>query len=164
MKQLENEVVVSGVAYDDDVVKVTVYGVPDEPGVASKLFGALADAKVNVDMIIQSGDNADHTNDISFTTSKEDDGKLEKILTPVLKELGTDRMKIEENVAKVSIVGAGMITNPGVAAKMFKVLYEHGYNIQMISTSEIKVSCVLDVVGAKDAVVALHTAFGLDAE
>ena len=105
-----------------------------------------------------------HTNDISFTTSKEDDGKLEKILTPVLKELGTDRMKIEENVAKVSIVGAGMITNPGVAAKMFKVLYEHGYNIQMISTSEIKVSCVLDVEGAKDAVVALHTAFGLDAE
>ena len=160
MKQLEQEVLVSGVAYDDDVVKVTVYGVPDKPGVASILFGALADAKINVDMIIQSG-TKDGTNDISFTTSKEADGKLEEVLEPVVAELSADHYALSDNVAKVSIVGAGMITNPGVAAKMFKCLYDNGFNIDMISTSEIKVSCILQKEGAKDAVRALHEYFGL---
>lgn len=160
MKQLEQEVLVSGVAYDDDVVKVTVYGVPDKPGVASILFGALADAKINVDMIIQSG-TKDGTNDISFTTGKEADGKLEEVLEPVVAELSADHYALADNVAKVSIVGAGMITNPGVAAKMFKCLYDNGFNIDMISTSEIKVSCILQKEGAKDAVRALHEYFGL---
>lgn len=160
MKQLEQEVLVSGVAYDDDLVKVTVYGVPDRPGIASVLFCALADAKVNVDMIIQSG-HRDGKNDISFTTSKEADGKLEEILEPVIAELGADKFTLETDVAKVSIVGAGMITNPGVAARMFKCLYENGFNIDMISTSEIKVSCILKKEGAKDAVRKLHEYFGL---
>lgn len=160
MKQLEQEVLVSGVAYDDDLVKVTVYGVPDQPGIASILFGALADAKINVDMIIQSG-HRDGRNDISFTTGKEADGKLEEILEPVVAELHADHYALEDDVAKVSIVGAGMITNPGVAAKMFRCLYEKGFNIEMISTSEIKVSCIVKKEGAKDAVRALHEYFGL---
>ena len=160
MKQLEQEVLVSGVAYDDDLVKVTVYGVPDKPGIASVLFCALADAKVNVDMIIQSG-HRDGKNDISFTTSKEADGKLEEVLEPVIAELGAEKYTLETDVAKVSIVGAGMITNPGVAARMFKCLYENGFNIDMISTSEIKVSCILKKEGAKDAVRKLHEYFGL---
>ncbi len=160
MKQLEREVLVSGVAYDDDVVKVTVYGVPDRPGIASELFGALADAKINVDMIIQSG-HKDGKNDISFTCGKEADGKLEEILEPVVEQLAAEHFALADDVAKVSIVGAGMITNPGVAAKMFKCLYDNGHNIDMISTSEIKVSCILQKEGAKDAVRALHDCFGL---
>jgi len=163
MKLLENDVVVSGVAYDDDVLKVTVYNVPSVPGVAAKIFTALGEAKVNVDMIIQSADR-DTVNDISFTTSMEDDGKIESVLAPVIEAIGGGQVSVEKDVAKVSIVGAGMITNPGVAAKMFQVLSDGGFNIQMISTSEIKVSCILNKEGAKDAVVALHTAFDLDAE
>ena len=163
MKQLENDVVVSGVAYDDDVLKVTVYNVPSVPGVAAKVFTALGEANVNVDMIIQSGAK-DGRNDISFTTSMEDDGKIESILQPIMDEIGGGNIIVGNNVAKVSIIGAGMITNPGVAAKMFRVLSENECNIQMIATSEIKVSCILNKEGAKDAVVALHTAFDLDEE
>ena len=163
MKQLENDVVVSGVAYDDDVLKVTVYNVPSVPGVAAKVFTALGEANVNVDMIIQSGAK-DGRNDISFTTSMEDDGKIESILQPIMDEIGGGNIIVGNNVAKVSIIGAGMITNPGVAAKMFRVLSENKFNIQMIATSEIKVSCILNKEGAKDAVVALHTAFDLDEE
>lgn len=162
MKQLEAEVLVNGVAYDDDVVKVTVFDVPNQPGVASILFCALADKKINVDMIIQSG-HRDGKNDISFTTTREADGKLEAILEPVVAELGARTFVLAADVAKVSIVGAGMITNPGVAAKMFKTLCDNGYNIEMISTSEIKTTCIIKEEGAKGAVVALHTAFGLDA-
>jgi aspartate kinase len=160
MKQLEQEVLVSGVAYDDDVVKVTVYDLPDQPGVASILFGTLAEAKINVDMIIQSG-TRDGKNSISFTTGKEAVGKLEEVLEPVVEQLKADHYTISDDVAKVSIVGAGMITNPGVAAKMFKCLYENGFNIDMISTSEIKTSCIVQKEGSKEAVRALHTYFGL---
>lgn len=166
MKQLENDVVVSGVAYDDDVLKVTVYNVPNVPGIAARVFTALGEAKVNVDMIIQSGARGGlgGQNDISFTTSMEDDGKIESILQPILDEIGGGEILVQKEVAKVSIIGAGMITNPGVAAKMFRVLSENDFNIQMIATSEIKVSCILKKEVAKDAVVALHTAFDLDAE
>lgn len=166
MKNLENDVVVSGVAYDDNVLKVTIYNVPHVPGVAAKLFSALGAAKVNVDMIIQSGARGGRggQNDISFTTGMEDDGKIESILRPVLDELGGGEILIQKDVAKVSIIGAGMITNPGVAAKMFQVLSDNDYNIQMIATSEIKVSCILRKEDGKPAVAALHTAFGLDAE
>ena len=166
MKRLENDVVVSGVAYDDDVLKVTIYNVPHVPGVAAQVFSALGEAKVNVDMIIQSGARGGlgGQNDISFTTSMEDDGKIESILQPVLDQLGGGEILVQKEVAKVSIIGAGMITNPGVAAKMFRVLSENGHNIQMIATSEIKVSCILKKEGAKEAVAALHTAFDLDAE
>jgi aspartate kinase len=162
MKQIECDIVVSGVAYDDDVVKVTVYNVNNKPGIASKLFTALSDAKVNVDMIIQSGEREGH-NDISFTTGMEDTKKLEELLTKITSEIGAEGFDIDDNVAKVSIVGAGMITNPGVAAKMFTVLYDLGVNIQMITTSEIKVSCIIAKPGSKDVVIALHSAFGLDA-
>lgn len=164
MKRLENDVVVSGVAYDDDLLKVTIYNIPHVPGIAAKVFTALAAANINVDMIVQSGARGGRggLNDISFTTSKEDDGKIESILQPVLDEIGGGEILVQKGIAKVSIIGAGMITNPGVAAKMFRVLSDKGYNIQMISTSEIKVSCILSQDVAKDAVVALHTAFDLD--
>ena len=161
MENLEKEMVVSGVAIDKNVLKVSVFDLPDEIGIASCLFKALANAHINVDMIIQGADR-NRVSSISFTVGKDEAVKVEKILKEVLPKLGTDEYKISDGVAKVSIVGAGMITNPGVAAKMFEVLSNGGYNIELISTSEIKVSCIIQAEKADDAVRALHTAFGLD--
>ncbi len=163
MKQLEKDMFVTGVACDKDVVKVTLVNVADIPGVASILFSALANEKINVDMIVQSGAR-EGRNDISFSTGTEELVKLKNIMKHVLAEVKGERFFIEENVAKVSIVGAGMANNPGVAAKMFQVLADNDINIEMISTSEIKVSCAVPKEKANEAVVALHTAFELDTE
>lgn len=160
MKELECNVAVSGVAYDDDVVQVTVFNLSNTVGVASKLFVKLGEEKINVDMIVQSG--KDGNVDLSFTTGKDDEAKLNCVLPAIITELGAESFEIQSDVAKVSIVGVGMITNPGVAAKMFTVLADNKHNIRMISTSEIKVSCIIDGENSKDAVVSLHTAFDLD--
>ncbi len=159
---LEKELMVSGVAHDTNVLKVTVFGVPDQPGVASEIFGHLAEQKVNVDMIIQSG-NRDKKQDISFTCGLADHDKVEKVLQEVIKTLPADNFTIIKGFAKISVVGAGMISHPGVAALMFKTLFQMGANIEMISTSEIKISCIIEEQKIKEAAIALHTAFGLDA-
>ncbi|MGB9886376.1 MAG: aspartate kinase [Moorellales bacterium] len=157
---MEKEIVVTGVAHDRNVAKIGIFGVPDRPGVACRLFSALAQERVNVDMIVQSA-MRDERNDISFTVGKDDLPKAVDIVARVKEEIGAQGYVYDDGVAKVSIVGAGMITNPGVAARMFEALAEEGINIEMISTSEIKVSCIIRVEETEKAVRALHRKFGL---
>jgi len=149
---------VRGVAKDEDVVRISVVGVEDRPGIAFQLFSALAKKKINIDLIIQSL-GSDGKNDISFTTTK---GNLKETLAVIENlngVLNAREVKYDENVAKISIVGAGMANNPGIAAMMFEALYDAGINIQMISTSEIKISVLIDAKHADVAVRAIHDKF-----
>lgn len=157
---VEKALLVTGVAYDLNVAKIGIYDVYDRPGIAYKLFKALSDEKVNVDMIVQSA-MRDERNDISFTCSQGDLPKARQVVESILPDLGANGLSSNDSVAKVSIVGAGMITNPGVAAMMFEALYEEGINLEMISTSEIKVSCIIRAEDSKKAVQALHKKFNL---
>lgn len=161
VNNMEKDMVVSGVTCDHNVTKIALFEVPDKPGIAYQLFDALAKENINVDMIIQSHER-DNRNDISFTVTRDDKDTAVAIANKVCDEIGARGVAYDDTVAKVSIVGAGMKTNPGVAAKMFEVLYRLNINIQMISTSEIKVSCVVDEQNGDRAVLALHEAFGLD--
>lgn len=158
---MEKSLLVTGVAYDLDVAKIGLYNVYDKPGVAFKLFKTLADEGVNVDMIIQSAMRGER-NSISFTVSRDDLAKALPLVEAVKEEIGAGGLAFGQEIAKVSIVGAGMITNPGVAAAMFTALAEENINIEMISTSEIKTSCVVKHEDATKAVQALHRAFNLD--
>ncbi len=155
------EVVVSGVAFDRNQAKVTVTDLPDRPGVASKIFGALAEEGINVDMIIQSSAE-EGRNDISFTISRTDAKKALPLLEQVKESLRARRVVCDTGVVKVSIVGVGMRSHPGVAATMFRTLADGGINIDMISTSEIKLACVVKEADGEKAVRLLHRAFGLD--
>jgi aspartate kinase len=159
---METGRVVSGVAHDDDVAKVTVIGMPARVGTLSQLFNTLADNQVNVDIIIQSSYDAAVTN-ISFSVAAGDLKKTLDTLESNRANLGFEKVDFEEGLSKVSIVGAGMINNPGVAAAMFRVLAENGITIKMVSTSDIKVSCVIPAENTQLAVRSLHTAYGLDA-
>lgn len=155
---VENCRPVSGVTHDLNVAKIGIFDVPDCPGVARKIFKHLANEQINVDMIIQ-GWVRDDRNDIVFTVTRADLETALPVVEKIVREIGASGFVYNERVAKVSIVGAGMITNPGVAADMFKVLAEEGINIEMISTSEIKVSCVIDESQAIKAMQALHAEF-----
>lgn len=161
--QLEKEFVVTGVACDQKVAKIGIFDLEDKPGSATKVFQALADANVNVDMIVQSAMRND-LNDIAFTVPKDEADNALEVLNALKAELGMSEIVSSTDVAKISIVGAGMISSPGVAAKMFSVLADHGINIELISTSEIKVSCIIDKKDdiPKKAMQALHDAFELD--
>ncbi len=155
------KVVVSGVAYDKNQVKLTIMSVPDKPGIAAKIFNAIANANVVVDMIVQNVGSDGKATDISFTVPKTDSKKALNITEDISKELGAKKVDMREDIAKVSVVGVGMRTHSGVAAKMFETLAKHGINIMMISTSEIKVSCVIDAKYTELAVRVLHEAFDL---
>ncbi|MGG3886406.1 aspartate kinase [Brevibacillus panacihumi] len=160
---METGRVVSGVAHDDEVAKITVVGMAAKVGTLSRLFNTLADHRVNVDIIIQSSYDSDVTN-ISFTVAA---GDLKHALDTLAKnqaELGFEKVDYEEGLSKVSIVGSGMVNNPGVAAEMFRVLAEQQITIKMVSTSDIKVSCVIPADLTELAVRSLHTAYGLDVE
>jgi len=135
-------------------------GVPDRPGVASDLFTALADQNISVDVIVQLAPAAGHT-DLAFTVARTDHPKALRISKDVAQKVGASAVESDEKIAKVSIVGAGMRSHSGVAAKMFSMLAKDGINIQMISTSEIKVSCVIDEKYCELAVRTLHDGFGL---
>ena len=149
---------ISGVACDKKVARLAVVGLPDEPGVAFKIFSLLAKENVNVDIILQSiGRN--NTKDITFTVGKQDMDRAKGALEDHKAALGFDHIDVNDSVAKVSIVGAGMVHNPGVAAKMFEALYNAGININMISTSEIKVSVLVDLPEADRAVQVIHDRF-----
>lgn len=158
-KKME-EVVVSGVALAEDEAKITLFGVSDRPGVAAKVFQTLADANVNVDMIIQNKTNTNST-DISFTVFKNELVKAMKVVKANAKKLGVKDVVCDENVAKVSIVGIGMRSHSGIASKMFSTLAKNEINIDMISTSEIKISVVVAGDKGKLAAKAIHKAFGL---
>jgi aspartate kinase len=155
--------IVSGIAYDNSEAKVTVRDVPDRVGLAAEVFGAIAEAGINIDMIVQNiSENG--TTDISFTCSVSDLARLRPVLDGQICDLGVRDYVVNESVAKVSVVGAGMKSNPGIAAKVFRVLADNGINIDMISTSAIRISVVIDGSGATRAMQALHTAFGLDSD
>ena len=155
------KVVVSGVAYDKNQAKITVTAVPDRPGIAAKLFNDIADAGIVVDMIVQNVSGDGKATDISFTVPKTDSWKTLKLTEEIAKELDAKGVTLREDIAKISVVGVGMRTHSGVAAKMFSTLASHGINIVMISTSEVKVSCVIDSKYTELAVRVLHDAFEL---
>ena len=151
------KMIVSGVAADPDAARVAVVGLKDEPGVAFKLFNALAKKNINVDMILQSV-GRHGTKDISFTCSDDDADEAAKIISDIMQ---CESVDVNKDVAKVSIVGAGMQTNAGVAAKMFEALYDENINIRMISTSEIRVTVLIDVKNTERAMNAIHDKFEL---
>jgi aspartate kinase len=154
------KVVVSGIAYNKHEAKITVLRVADRPGIAAKLFGRVAEANIVVDMIVQNI-SQEGTTDISFTVPKADYPKAMQIVSGMAEEIGAQQVVGDDKIAKVSIVGVGMRTHSGVAARMFEALGRENINIMMISTSEIKVSCVIDSKYAELAVRVLHDAFGL---
>jgi aspartate kinase len=158
---MEKVRVVTAVAHDRNVAKITITDVPDVPGIAHRLFSAIAAKHINVDMIVQSASREGVT-DISFTVAATDGEAAAEVTREVAREIGASGVMWEGGVAKISIVGAGMVTNPGVAAKMFGALAQEGINIQLISTSEIKVSCIIDEKDVERAVRAVHRAFNLD--
>jgi len=155
--------VISGIAFNRDEAKLTVQGVPDIPGVASKILGPVGAANIEVDMIVQNV-AADKTTDFTFTVHRNDFAKAEGVLKQVAADLGAREVTGADNIAKVSLVGVGMRSHAGVASKMFDTLANENINIQMISTSEIKISVVIDEKYLELAVRSLHTAFGLDKE
>jgi len=160
VKKME-DAVVSGVTLNKNEAKITLCGVPDKPGVAVKLFKQLADAGVSVDMIVQ---NVSHTRqtDISFTIAKTDSAKASRITKAAAKKIGAGEILLDEEIARVSIVGVGMKSHPGVAAKMFGILADNKINIEMISTSDISISCIIKKKNAEIAVRKLHQEFGLN--
>ncbi|OJH38644.1 aspartate kinase [Cystobacter ferrugineus] len=159
-KSMEN-VVVSGIAYEKNEAKLAISGVPDMPGVAAKIFGILDAQNIVVDLIVQTA-SRDGKTDVSFTVGKTDLSKAREAVEQVAREIKAGGVETDSDVAKISIVGVGMRNHSGVAAKMFQVLSQEGINIQVISTSEIKVSCLVQSKYTELAVRALHTAFGLD--
>jgi aspartate kinase len=157
------QAIVSAVVHDTSEAKVTLGGVPDEPGIAARVFRALADRDVNVDMIVQNV--SDHgVTDISFTAPREHLAAAREVTTALAGEIGATGVTTDDDIARVSLVGAGMKSNPGVAATMFETLAGAGINIEMISTSAIRISCVVAEADIERAVQELHTAFGLDAD
>ena len=153
--------VVSGIMYDKNQAKITLKEVPDQPGIAANIFGSIADAGLSVDMIIQNISAEGHT-DLSFTLGREELNEAMVIMEKVAKKIRAVNVSADSKIAKISIVGAGMRSHSGVAAQIFKTLSKENINILMISTSEIKVSCIIEQKHTKAAVNALHTAFGLD--
>ncbi len=159
-KNMEKEIV-SGVTYDRDQAKVTVIHVPDRPGIAAQIFAPLAKNNIMVDMIIQNVSIHGFT-DLTFTVSKKEVNEVKRLITRAAKDVGADKVEVDDNVAKVSVIGVGMISHSGVAAKIFEALFKENINIMMISTSEIKVSCIVEAKYTQLAVTAIHEAFGLD--
>lgn len=152
--------VVAGVALNETEAKTTVRGVPDKPGIAGRIFTRLAEKNINVDMIIQSSPQKGK-NTISFTVEEKDIPEVKKVMKKLKSELPVEEISYDADIAKVSIVGAGMQSHPGVAAKMFSCLGQADINIDMISTSEIKISCTLERKEGKKAVKVIHEAFEL---
>lgn len=159
-RDMEN-VFVSGIAYDKNQAKVTIVNVPDRPGIAAKLFEAIAASNIVVDMIVQNVSSDGKFADISFTVPKTDTRKALEVSEAIAKALGAERVDKREDISKISVIGVGMRTHSGVASKMFQTLAANNINIAMISTSEIKVSCVIDLKYTELAVRVLHEAFGL---
>ena len=150
-----------GIAHDSDVAKITVLGVPDHPGIAARLFEPLAEAGISVDTIVQNSSLRGLT-DLSFTVSRNDLARARAIVEPISKEIAAGGLEHDARLGKVSVIGTGMLSAPGYAARMFRTLYEAGVNIDMITTSEIRITCIINEDRVTDAVRALHSAFQLD--
>ena len=159
-KEMEREVL-SGITYDRDQAKITVVHIPDRPGIAANLFLPLSEHQISVDMIIQNASSQGFT-DLTFTVAKKDMKTAQKIVEATAKEIGAQKVEVDDDVAKISIIGVGMVSHSGVAAKMFKTMADEGINIMMISTSEIKISCVIQRKYTELAVMVLHDVFHLE--
>ncbi len=151
------------IAHDLDVAKITVVGVPDQPGIAAALFEPLAKANISVDTIVQNA-SIDNITDLTFTVAKSELDKAMEVVEPVARSIGARECVSDSKLGKVSIIGTGMQNAPGYAARMFGTLSEQGINIQLITTSEIRITCIIDEAGVKDAVRTLHRAFELETE
>lgn len=160
---MEQGIIVRGIAYDKNVARISILGVPEKTGQLAKVFTELANEKINVDIIVQSGVQ-DGSADFSFSTSLDDVEKAITTIQRIQPEVGFRSVTSDTGLVKVSIVGAGMVSNSGVAAKMFEVISGLGISINMVSTSEIKVSCVIEAERLNEVIQALHTAYGLDTE
>ena len=156
------QMIIRGIAADKNQAKATLLGVPDTPGVAARIFKSLAGANINVDMIVQNVSAAGVT-DVSFTVAKDDINKTKRTIEPLVREIKAAGLNFDGDIAKVSIVGVGMKSHSGVAYRMFEVLAANRINIEMISTSEIKISVAIRAKDADQAVRALHDAFGMGA-
>ena len=153
------EMKITGIAKDEKVARVTVVGVADRPGSAFRVLNAVARAGINVDMIIQANGQAESINDISFVVAETDAAAAEKALTERRDAIGFDHVSVDTNIAKVSVVGAGMMSSVGIASLVFEALHDEHINIQMINSSEVKISCVIDAASADRAVAAIHRKF-----
>jgi aspartate kinase len=162
-ERLLEKAIISGVTHDVSEAKMTILGVPDRPGVAARIFRALADASVNIDMIVQNV-SADGQTDISFTLPKDDLATAEPILRSICAEVGAADLALDAEIAKVSLIGAGMRSHPGVAADMFDALAQAGINLEIISTSSIRISCVVRAADVERAVQAIHDRFQIVVE
>ncbi|NQU09345.1 aspartate kinase [bacterium] len=160
--QSMEDVVIRGVAVDKNQAKVTIAGVPDKPGIAARVFQAIADAHINIDVIVQNVSDQG-TTDISFTVAANEAAQAARVLQPVATDMGARQVASTGGIAKLSVVGIGMRSHPGIAAKIFDALARQDINIEMISTSEIKISVIIQSTGAEKAARALHDAFGLAA-
>lgn len=158
---VEQGVIVSGIAYDKNVARISILGVPDVPGVLAQVFGKLAEEQIDVDIIVQSGVQDDKA-DFSFTVGLNEMERAKDVIQQLRGELPFREVTSEDNLIKISIVGAGMVSHPGVAAQMFDVISKEGVSIKMVSTSEIKVSCVIEAGNLQKIIQALHTAYNLD--
>ena len=154
------KVLVRGIALDENIAKISIFEVPDKPGIAFKLFSALAAANIHVDMIVQNV-NRTAVNDISFTVDVDELQEAVEVSQKYSFEVGAQKVEFDKGVAKLSVVGTGIVANAEIASKFFEVLYELGINIQTISTSEIKISCLIDKERAKEAMVKIHQSFGM---
>lgn len=152
---------VSGIAYDADVAKITIRGVPDRPGIAAALFGPLSDAGISVDTIVQNA-SVEKTTDLTFTVARNDLEKAMELIRPEAEKMSAGDLVSDLNLAKVSIVGSGMQSAPGYAGRMFRTLFESGINIELITTSEIRITCIINESQVADAVRALHKVFELE--
>lgn len=160
--EMERGTVISGIACDEEQAKIAVVGVPDKPGIAARIFSAVGQADINVDLIVQSI-RREGENDILFTVAGDDLDKTLAVLEPVVREVGAKELYHQRNVAKISVVGAGMVHHTGVAAGMFQALAAEGINIEIISTSEIKISCLIEASRLHEAARAIHSFFNLSA-
>ncbi|WP_282935754.1 aspartate kinase [Paenibacillus sp. RC67] len=160
---MEQGIVVRGIASDKNVARISILGIEEKPGQLAKVFTALAKAQIDVDIIVQSGIMNGQA-DFSFTVSLTDKDRALEVIQGIRSEVGFREVSSQENLVKVSIVGAGMVSTPGVAAKMFEVISDLGLSINMVSTSEIKTSCVIDNSRLNEVIQALHTAYGLDTD
>ena len=161
VNDMETRSRVRGIAHDLNVGKITLVQVPDRPGLAASVFEPLAQAGISVDVIVQNI-SVEGSTDLSFTVARADLAKALRIVEPVATSMGARQVINRDNQAKISIVGAGIQSAPGMAAMMFKALYEEGINIEMIATSEIRITCIVDRSRAEDAVQKLHQVFELD--
>jgi aspartate kinase len=160
---MESRNKVRGVAADPNVAKITILGVPDRPGIAGTIFEPLAREGVSVDTIVQNA-SVERVTDLTFTVSRSDLKKAMEVVEPVARSIGSSGCVSDESLAKVSVVGTGMLNHPGYAAAMFRTLYESGINIEMITTSEIRITCIIAEDKVPSAIQALHAAFHLDEE